>query len=130
MNNYPVFVFDIDGTLTSERFVDDKVKHLALNPPIYNLAISLQEIGLDFVVVTARPEYLREDTEYWLRDNNLYPNLLLMRRENDTRPDPEVRVYQLKLLRDQYGPHVLLFDDRIDNCRAVQSIGIPCVHVK
>lgn len=130
MNNYPVFVFDIDGTLTSERFVDDQVKHLALNPPIYNLAIALQEIGLEFVVVTARPEYLRADTEYWLHDNNLFPSLLLMRGETDKRPDPEVRAYQLKLVRDEYGPHVLLFDDRIDNCRAVQSMGIPCVHVK
>ena len=130
MNNFPVFTFDIDGTLTSERFENDEVRHLKTNPPILNLALALQENGLEFVVVTARPEYLRKDTMFWLQQQNLNPTWLLMRREGDTRPDPDVRAYQLKLIRDEYGPHVLLFDDKLENCAAVRAMGIPCVHVK
>lgn len=130
MNNFPVFVFDVDGTLTSERFENDQVRDLKTNRPILNLALALQENGLEFVVVTARPEYLREDTLHWIEKQNLKPSFVLMRREGDLRPDPDVRAHQLKLVRDEYGPHVLLFDDKIENCKAVQSMGIPCVHVK
>lgn len=130
MNNFPVFVFDVDGTLTSERFENDQVRELKTNPPILNLALALQENGLEFVVVTARPEYLREDTEYWIAKQGLKPSFVLMRKEDDKRPDPAVRSHQLKLVRDEYGPHVLLFDDKIENCQAVKSMGIPCIHVK
>ncbi len=128
--NIPVFVFDVDMTLTTEFWTDAHVTGLRANQPVLNLALSMQENGLDVVVVTARPELLYDDTEFWLNDKGLYPQMLLMREPGDERPDYKVRVDQVRTVMEEYGDRILLFDDNPDNCRAVRAMNVPAIQVK
>jgi len=128
--NIPVFVFDVDMTLTSEFWYDDHVTDLRANTPVLNLALSMQQNGMDVVVVTARSYSLFDDTEFWLESKGLYPQMLLMRELEDERPDYEVRVDQIATVIEEYGDRVMLFDDNPENCRAVRAMGVPCIQVK
>lgn len=125
------YVFDIDGTLTAERYVNDNVKDLRPNWVIVNLARSLGFVNTGgFAVVTARPEYLRPDTEVWLEGIGLEPRFLLMRSNFDRRPDESVRVDQVREAQRMAGNKVVLFDDRAENCRAVrEELKVPCVYI-
>jgi hypothetical protein len=128
--NIPVFVFDVDMTLTKEFWTDAHVTDLRANMPVLNLALSMQQNGMDVVVVTARPYLLFDDTEFWLNEKGLYPQLLLMRELDDERPDYEVREDQIATVIEEYGDRVMLFDDNPENCRAVRAMGVPCIQVK
>jgi hypothetical protein len=90
----------------------------------------MQQNGMDVVVVTARPCLLFDDTEFWLNEKGLYPQLLLMRELDDERPDYEVREDQIATVIEEYGDRVMLFDDNPENCRAVRAMGVPCIQVK
>lgn len=129
---HPTFVFDIDKTLTAEWYTNDHVVDLKPNTPILNLALALQKPGLGaIVVVTARPEKLKDQTQEWLDKQGLKPLFLLMRKEGDYRPDHEVRVDQLKEVVKRVGNNLFLYDDKESNCKAVEhQLGIPCVHVR
>lgn len=126
------YIFDVDGTLTSQRYENDLVLELAPNLPILGIAVSLYTTSPDRVaIVTARPSYLRQDTLKWLSKNGIKPTTLLMRGEGDTRPDHEVRVDQVREVMRTAGPKVVLFDDKISNCLNVRGLlGVPYIHVK
>ncbi len=128
--NIPVFVFDVDMTLTTQVWTDAHVTDLRANQPVLNLALSMQENGMDVVVVTARPELLFDETEFWLSDKGLYPQMLIMRELGDDRFDYEVRADQIRTVMEEYGDRILLFDDNPENCRAVRAMGVPCIQVK
>lgn len=132
MNSGLTYIFDVDGTLTSQRYENDFVLNLAPNAPILGIALSLFSSDPDKVaIVTARPSYLREDTLSWLRNQGIDPRILFMREEDDYRPDYEVRVDQVRRVMDAKGPEVVLFDDKLSNCLNVKgSLGVPCIHVK
>lgn len=132
MHTHVTYIFDVDGTLTSEWYVNDNVRHLAPNLPVLGLALSISRSNLGkLVVVTARPEYLRQCTLHWLQDQGLEPEALLMRGNEDTRPDSEVRIDQVSQVVETYGNSVILLDDKISNCIAVGgSLGIPCIHIR
>ncbi len=128
--NIPVFVFDVDMTLTTQVWTDAHVTDLQANQPVLNLALSMQENGMDVVVVTARPELLFDETEFWLNDKGLYPQMLIMREPGDDRFDYEVRADQILTVMEEYGDRILLFDDNPENCRSVRAMGVPCIQVK
>lgn len=71
------------------------------------------------MVVTARPERYRAETEAWLRRHAIIHDVLLMRKEGDNRPDSTLRA-------EQSSGANILFDDKPDNCRRVS---VPCVLV-
>ena len=127
-----VYIFDVDGTLTSQRYENDLVLELAPNPPILGIAQSLFASQRGRVaVVTARPYYLRSDTTRWLQKHGLNPEVLLMRKEGDTRPDHEVRVDQVREIMELMGPNVVLFDDKLANCLHVRGLlKVPYIQVK
>jgi hypothetical protein len=127
-----VYIFDVDGTLTSQRYENDLVLELAPNPPVLGIALSLSSSNIARVaVVTARPHYLRADTTRWLQKHGLNPEVLLMRSKGDDRPDHEVRVDQVKQVMDLMGPNVVLLDDKISNCLHVRGLlNIPYIRVK
>lgn len=79
----------------------------------------LRKAGMKIMIVTARPERFRKETEDWLRLHAIVYDVLRMRRNGDNRPDPELR-------REQVAGAVVLFDDKPDNCK---RCGLPCVLV-
>ena len=128
----PTFVFDIDFTLTSEWYENEKVTDLKANIPILNLALAMQKPGVGRItVVTARPDRLYDQTKEWLTKQGLTPEILLMRAKGDERPDHKVRVDQIRTLQQVLGPDLFLYDDNKDNCKAVEEqLGVPCVQVR
>lgn len=132
MNPGLTYIFDVDGTLTSQRYENDQVLDLAPNWPILGIALSLNQTDPSkVVVVTARPSFLRKDTLIWLQKFGLNPSSLLMRSEGDERPDHEVRVDQVREITKARGSNAVLLDDKISNCLSVRGfLGIPYIHVK
>lgn len=127
-----IYIFDVDGTLTSERYFNDDVRDLAPNYPILEIALSLASWdNKRIAVVTARPHYLLGATQEWLYKKGLHPQVILTRKPGDLRPDHEVRIEQVQTVIDLLGPNAVLFDDKVSNCVYVKGkLGVPYIHVK
>jgi len=104
-----VVAFDIDGTLAQGPFVPERIRDLEPRPHVIRTLRGLSRAGMKIIVVTARPERYREDTEWWLRRHVIPYHSLRMRGAQDNRPDPALRAEQAQGAR-------VLFDDRLDNC--------------
>jgi hypothetical protein len=126
------FIFDIDGTLASKGYSNVSTGKL---PPIrktLKIALAAQKSDRSkMVIITARPESLREVTESWIKNLGLKPEFLLMRSSKDFRPDYEVRVDQIRKVMKALGKNVVLYDDKATNCKAVRKkLKIPVRLVK
>lgn len=128
----PVFAFDVDGTLTAKGQDNVPLMQLKPNPKILDLALFFQNPDKGTIVITtARDEGIRKQTEAWLKAHGLKPKHVLMRGKGDPRPDPEVKVEQVNVLRKNFGDNITMYDDKPENCRAVRSkTGIKCIQVK
>lgn len=122
-------VFDIDLTLTAERYHNDEVRDLRPNPLMVNLAISLGLSGVPIVISTARPERLWQDTWYWLNNQGIPLKDLYMRDNDDDRPDPAVKKEQAEAILTNWGNVLLWYDDNPGNIAEVKSLGIPAILV-
>ena len=89
-----------EATLDSQVFREGRelVKSLAVSTPIF--------------LMTARPSYLLEKTVFWLNQNKISWDALLMREEKDDRSSPEVKLDLLSdLIESGYKPKLALDDD-------------------
>lgn len=127
-----VYAFDVDKTLTKINQPGVDTLDLEPNDKILNLALFFQRPSEGtLVITTARDEKSRELTEKWLKKMGLKPKHVLMRGHGDSRPDPEVKVEQINILRKNYGDNIIMYDDKEENCRAVEKeTGVPCIRVK
>jgi len=114
-----IVAFDIDGTLAQGPFVPERIRDLEPRPHVIRTLRGLSRAGMKIIVVTARPEVYREDTEWWLRRHAIPYRILRMRSGGDSRPDPALRA-------EQAADATFLFDDRADNCAQVSA---RCVRV-
>lgn len=114
-----VVAFDIDGTLAQGPFLPNNVRQMAPRPEMVGLLRRLSKAGIQIIVVTARPEAYRLDTEWWLRRHAIPYRILRMRRSGDNRPDPALRA-------EQVADATVLFDDKPENCA---QAGVRCVKV-
>lgn len=126
-----VFIFDIDGTLASKRYPYLSLLNIPPIKKVVSRALKAQKSAKGkMAIVTARPESLRKDTEAWVENLGLKPEILLMRANDDYRPDYEVRVDQVRKVMDTLGQNAILYDDKDTNCAAVRhSLNIPTKHV-
>lgn len=114
-----VVAFDIDGTLAQGPFVPERIRDLEPRLHVIRTLRGLSRAGIKIIVVTARPEAYRLDTEWWLRRHAIPYHTLRMRGQEDNRPDPELRA-------EQAADASVLLDDRPDNCSA---FGGRCIRV-
>lgn len=122
-------VFDIDGTLTSERYDENNLLTLKENPAMMLVAIAMQA-ERPLLISTARPEYLREVTELWLARHGLNPEKIYMRsNEDEGVADPLVKFEHLQDILNEYGPPVVWADDNDGNIEMLRAEGIPVIHV-
>lgn len=127
--NAPI-VFDVDGTLTSERYDEDNLLTLRENPIMMLLAISLQDKH-PLLISTARPEYLRPQTEEWLAKHGLVPERIFMRPvDKEGIPDYIIKREHLAEITTEYGKPTVWADDNDKNCLMLEGYGIPVIHVK
>ena len=110
----PPVVFDVDGTLTTEWYRDSNVIDVSPNVNMVQLARCLYKSGVPIVISTARAEWMRADTETWLDLNGVEYDGLVMRADDDNRPDYEVKADQLGLIRKIFGKPLLWYDDNLD----------------
>jgi phosphoglycolate phosphatase-like HAD superfamily hydrolase len=137
-------VFDMDGTLTDvsslrhlvkkglkDRNFDEFHRRSVDCPPINWVkahAIMAKELGFTVIQVTARQEKYRPHTSWWLADNRVPSDLLVMRPNGDFRADYEVKKEILNRLLKSYDI-VKAFDDNPSIVTLWQELGIPCVVV-
>lgn len=126
-----LYVFDVDGTLTRQDFNIDDLESLEPNAPIVSLALHYQnQKGSAIAIATARDESLRERTENWLSKHKLKAARVLMRGLKDNRPDPELKVDEIRKLKYEFGNVEIFYDDKPENCKAVREMeGVKCVLV-
>ena len=125
----PPVVFDVDGTLTTEWYRDRDVIDVSPNVNMVQLARCLYKSGGPIVISTARADWMRADTETWLELNGVRYDALIMRANDDSRMDFEVKRYQLNLIRRMYGTPLLWYDDNFDNVSMLQGEGVPTIQV-
>jgi phosphoserine phosphatase len=125
----PPIVFDVDGTLTTEWYRDSNVIDVAPNVNMVQLARCLFKSGVPIVISTARAEWMRADTVTWLELNGVQYDDLIMRANDDSRMDFEVKRDQLNLIRSMYGAPLLWYDDNHDVTAMLREEGIPVIQV-
>ena len=137
------YLFDLDGTIAD---LTHRLPHIQKTPKdwdaffaacpddkpiphIITLAADLFGAGGSIVYVSGRSDQVRNQTQAWLDDHGLPPGRLYMRTAGDHRPDHQVKVELLELLRaDGYQP-VMAFDDRNAVVKMWRELGIPCAQV-
>jgi hypothetical protein len=125
----PPIVFDVDGTLTTEWYRDSNVVDVSPNVLMVGLARGLYKSGVPLVISTARAHYMRADTETWLDLNGVRYDDLIMRANNDSRMDFEVKRDQLNLIRSMYGAPLLWYDDNHDVTDMLRQEGVPVIQI-
>ena len=82
-------------------------------------------------VLTGRPERVRGKTQDWFKRHNLVePHRLLMRKDDDHRPDFEFKKWIYERVYVDKGIEVLcVFEDREQVVEMWRSIGVPCFQV-
>ena len=141
-NNKLLALFDIDGTLADishRRYLvecsepnwkqffalmgDDKP-----NEPIVSLYRTIwASTNYECVLVSGRPEKYRELTEQWLFWNDIPFTKLIMRPNNDNRPDSVVKEQVLKSLLADNKQIAFVVDDRKSVVDMWRSNGVICL---
>lgn len=132
-------IFDLDGTLAN---IDHRLHYIRQEPPDWNAFFEacdrdtviepvkrlFHELGRERIaIVSGRSSSVRQKTQKWLRDNDLIPDLLLMRAEGDYRPDYVVKSEFLdQILASGYHPW-LVIDDRPSVVKMWRERGLTCL---
>lgn len=141
-----IIVWDLDGTLTN----GDKFIHLITETPkdwdawwnnvinhkpeqdIIELLEFYNLKGYRNYIITARAEKSRKLTEQWLDYHNIALMIdgMFMRRDNDFRPDYEVKEEIVQAMTDMGIKPDIAFDDRKQCVDMYRRRGIRCLHVR
>lgn len=132
------YLFDIDGTLAHRVNRSPYDEYSAINDD-FDLAVgttmcALLDCGFNIILLTGRKERGRATLLKWLSsklDSRYYSKLstILMRQDNDNRPDEIVKkeMYQLEI-QNKFNV-VAVFDDRDKVVNMWRSIGVKCFQV-
>lgn len=140
--NMKVVLFDIDGTLANidhRRPILEKDPHnwkdffTAIGDDIPNQEIvDLYKIvcasnHYECIIVSGRPEQYRQVTEQWLTWNHISFYRLMLRPENDQRPDHVIKEEILSKLNDEGKKISFVVDDRQSVVDMWRRNGIVCL---
>lgn len=132
-NKETVIVSDMDGTLSQlggrnpydARHCDEDPPH----EPVVKIVKALAQV-YPLIVVSARYETVRPQTESWLRKHGLPYRELFMRKAGDNRTDALVKG---EICRDYLFPRYnieVVFDDRTRVVTFWRWMGFPCFQVQ
>lgn len=98
---------------------------------IIRLVHSLYKMEHPIVGITGRPEKWRSLSTQWLLRHGVTLHDLLMRPDDDYRPNAEVKIL---LAKDAFGPNLkdeilFIIDDNLEVIEAFHAEGITCLHV-
>ena len=138
-----VAIFDVDGTLMDidhrRKYVEgdkkdwksffDYMEFDTIRDDVFHMAHALHNDGYVIIVCSGRNEKHRKITEKQLAFGKLKPQALLMRADDDYRPDYEVKAEMLKTMRDSgFDPHIAV-DDRPSVVKMWRDEGLTCFDV-
>ena len=138
-----VAIFDVDGTLMNiehrRKYVSgdkkdwksffDYMEFDTIRDDVFHLAHALQNDGYHIFVCSGRNEKHREITEKQLAFGKLKPQVLLMRADDDYRPDYEVKAEMLTKMRESgFDPRIAV-DDRPSVVKMWRDEGLTCFDV-
>lgn len=139
-------IIDIDNTLSlsNKRFELAKTQNgkidwdIALNPdlvekdepnfPMIDLAHRYKSNGTKILIVTGRPESIREVTENWLQKYNIEYDMLYMRTQNDHYIKASIlkkKIYETYIKDGVF----CAYDDEEEIIKMWNSLGIPTFKV-
>jgi predicted kinase len=126
---------DLDGTLAilgnrnpyDRDFENDKV-----NEVVRHIFVNyFDDAYIDYkqIIFSGRSDKFKTVTEKWLTDNNIYYNILVMRKEGDVRKDVIVKkeMYE-EYIKGKYNCQLIL-DDRLQTCELWYSMGLSLLRV-
>lgn len=114
-----------DASVNWKIFLDPAL--LALDSPIDGAAQALSRLmhhlGYQIVLLTGRPEQLRQATRACLIDAGVQWHTLLMRKDGDYRKSPVLKTEEVLKYLDGHAAvdEVLFVDDQSENLAAVQA---------
>jgi len=136
-------IVDIDGTISE---VGDRLECLKRTPknwdefynrcgedkPIKEMIELVNRMGSEYNIVfcTGRRESSREETVKWLNKYLLFNDYrLLMRPDNDFRPDTVVKPEQIKDADIEYNEILFILEDRNSVVKKWRELGVKCLQV-
>ena len=133
-----VAVYDIDGTLANHQSNGKdsrspydwmRVKEDLVNEHVKEMLLLHKNSGYKIVIVSGRDSVCRPLTIEWLNENSIPFDMLLMRKQNDNRPDDVVKE---EIIDNDILPYYNIkawVDDRAKVCRCLHKKGIPLFRV-
>ena len=121
-----------DGSLNLAKYREmSTLEHVSKDKalPLLEAIHVLQEQKVPFHICTAR--VMCENTLAWLDSNNIKPKSIMARcSEEDSRRDYHLKTTNLQSrFNHQQLKNMVLIDDNIANCKAVQKIGMQAINV-
>jgi phosphoribosylpyrophosphate synthetase len=146
MSKRPAVIIDVDGTLVNVVGITHILKgdlhnekkleayHKAAlnckaNGWVVSLTNTLYDQGYDVLVVTARSEKVRVDTEFWLAKHRVKYHALFMRKHKDARDDYYIKKDILKALIEAGWKPALAVDDNPSIVKLWEENDIFTIHV-
>ena len=141
----PAVIFDMDGTLADVssirhhlKFYDNSKRRIikffnkfheeSVNVPPHDHVVNAAQIahmmGNAVLVVTARKHMWRNHTAWWLAMHNVPSDMLMMRGDEDNRPDYEVKKDMLRTIEQAYEV-IHAWDDNPSIIKLWTEEGIP-----
>lgn len=125
-------VVDIDGTLANRgdrgAYEWDRVIEDTLNENVASVVADLEQAGNHIVICSGRDSVCREDTEKWLKENDIIYTSLYMRKQNDNRKDSIVKEEMWREIAKSYNI-VALIDDRKQVVDRARELGLTVLDV-
>jgi hypothetical protein len=128
-------VVDMDATLcfnTNGRpfYGEGAAEGMLLDIPndsVINLVWNYQELGYKIIILTGRDESCRKVTEKWLENNEIVPDLLIMRPEGDYSPgDVMKQTLYNQYVKDKYFIEFVI-DDSTKCVEMWRNLGLTCL---
>lgn len=134
MGKTSAIMVDIDGTLahmnTRSAFDWKRVGEDSIDTKVLELVNYYYSQGHKVIVCSGRDSICRPETEQWLQKYNVPYDTLLMRTENDIRPDSIVKLeLYAKHIHGKYNVYVVL-DDRNSVVTVWRGLGLKCLQVE
>lgn len=135
----PAILIDLDGTLANiderrETFIRDnnwdlfysKISEDKLNNWCLEIIYKFKD-DYKIVLMSGRRSYYRKETDEWLKKFSVFHDLLLLREENDYRPDDVVKleIYESKV--KEVFEVLFVVDDRDSVVKMWRKIGLTCL---
>lgn len=134
-------ICDIDGTLAdcdhrrhhvtsrpkNHKAFYDAMVHDKLIAPVALMIQAMYNQGYHVVLCSGRPDHWRDETVEWLDKHWISYHALYMRRQNDFRPDTDIKLELYhQILDDGYKPF-LVIDDRNRLVKMWRDLGLVCL---